>query len=451
MARGKKGSTSKKERDAPLPADKWQYMKPFGSFIINDKDGELEYTFKKEDIAAILPYGREPGTEIEDWEYWVAKIKDIRAQLHPDGSNTVWAKVQWFYSGRDVANVVKSFESDAIGRFERIYADHDDFIESESVNSVVRVIEFDENDVEPEYIPRDQFYRRYTLEYKARTIKPKPGTSACVCKEPYNPNDNSPEMVMHFCPRPSCRRAYHQSCLLAGNHKEAKEVKREAKGSASTSGSVIVSNPPNSQKPATRSARKHAVPVKSQKASTPEVQPTSAFASGSSSSSSSRALRLLACSPDTDDFVDLESLIPLTVISTAVEDDAEAVDPPKKKRRGRPPKKAPAAPSHEALVQPPRSLAAALAEIPPELREIAEQPMVRGNAFVLGGVSGNIGFVTRARRLVYQILEGSSVPDDWMLQVFASSDLGVVNAIVKIGGTRKALPPVICPNCKSAI
>ena len=37
--------------------------------------------------------------------------------------------------------------------------------------AVVRVIEFDENDVEPEYIPRDQFYRRYTLEYKARTIK----------------------------------------------------------------------------------------------------------------------------------------------------------------------------------------------------------------------------------------------------------------------------------------
>jgi hypothetical protein len=196
-----------------------------------------------------------------------------------------------------------------------------------------------------------------------------------------------------------------------------------------------------------RSARKHASPVV-------QVKRTLKIEVQSGPSSSSRALRLLACSPDTDDVVDLESLIPLTVVSSLVpDDDDDSNQPPKKKRRGRPSKKTPTSTSHEALVQEPRSLAAILAEIPPALLETAQQPMVRGGAFVSGGISGNLAFVTRARRLAYQILEGSAVPEDWEELVFGPPEdkLGVANAIVKLGGARKALPPVVCPECKSAI
>lgn len=232
---------------------------------------------------------------------------------------------------------------------------------------------------------------------------------------------------MHFCPRPSCRRAYHQSCLLAGKHKE----------SSSTSNSTASSSVP------LRSARKHAAPVKRTRS---EATPATVL-----SPSSNRALRLLACSPDTDDNVDLESLIALTVVQVTVNN----AEPPQKKRRGRPAKTAaePAA-FNEVHVEAVRSLVDALAALPPVLLQIAQQPMVRGRAFEQGGVSGNIGFVARARRLVYELLEGSSLPDNWEDQVFGKHDevqLSADNAIVKLQGKSKALPHVVCPNCKSAI
>lgn len=75
----------------------------------------------------ILPHDRDPeDSEIELWEYWVARIKDVRAEIDEEGTNTVchllsnsanhftfigrqvWTKVQWFYNGKDVADVVKS-------------------------------------------------------------------------------------------------------------------------------------------------------------------------------------------------------------------------------------------------------------------------------------------------------------------------------------------------------
>lgn len=251
---------------------------------------------------------------------------------------------------------------------------------------------------------------------------------------------------MHFCPRPSCRRAYHQSCLLAGKHKESSSAANLATIHAKPSAAPL------------RSARKHASPVKKVSKTTTAAPPASA-ASSSSPSSASRALRLLACSPDTDDNVDLESLVALTMVQVSLTNDDDASDvekPPKKKRRGRPSKIATAEPASpvEVRAQPVRALADTLADLPPLLLQVAQQPMVRGAAFKPGGVSGNIGFVTRARRLVYQILEGSSLPEDWEAQVFGvhkEVELGAENAVVKITGARKPLPLIVCPKCRSAI
>jgi hypothetical protein len=48
--------------------------------------------------------------------------------------------------------------------------------------------------------------------------QPKVSDSACICNVAYNP-DRDP--VMHFCPRPSCRLAFHQGCLLVSKQKES--------------------------------------------------------------------------------------------------------------------------------------------------------------------------------------------------------------------------------------
>ncbi|KDR77282.1 hypothetical protein GALMADRAFT_246612 [Galerina marginata CBS 339.88] len=500
MARGrpaakttKKPRKSKSKRPDTLSEETWAQLKSFGSFIgtstshfdagsicltkfdsilffgfsqftlnsstrlsnnlsltVPDPETEgLTHKFNRDDIVAILPNGREPGVEFAESEYWIGKIKDIRAEEHvEDGSNTVWARVQWYYSGKDVGDVIKSFDQSAIGRFERIFSDHFDLVGPESFEVIVPMIKFNENDHEQAFISRDQFFRRYTFEYKARTLKPKPGTSSCNCLKPYNPDDMDPIRVMHFCPRPSCRKAYHQSCL----------IKAKSKESSSTAAVASTSSSPQKPVRATRSARKHASPVKKAPVRPKKEEADTSFPA------ESRALRLLACSPDTDESIDLESLIPLTVAVVHVvpqdEDDSDtaAAQPPKKKRRGRPSSGKKAAPrasgsQSQNQIEEPRSLASILEEIPSDLLTVAQQPLVRGGAFVQGGVSGNIGFVTRARRLVYQILEGNrDAADDWEKGIFGEDETaGMENALVKLVGSRKPLPPVVCPNCKSAI
>jgi hypothetical protein len=39
--------------------------------------------------------------------------------------------------------------------------------------------------------------------------------ATCFCGELYDPADSS--TLMHFCPRPSCRKAYHATCLAASS------------------------------------------------------------------------------------------------------------------------------------------------------------------------------------------------------------------------------------------
>jgi len=78
----------------------------------------------------ILPHGFDPNKEHEAPTYWAARIKDIRANEVADESNSVsfyfadlrrtpllktysnlskvWVRVQWFYSGKDVSDVIKS-------------------------------------------------------------------------------------------------------------------------------------------------------------------------------------------------------------------------------------------------------------------------------------------------------------------------------------------------------
>lgn len=44
--------------------------------------------------------------------------------------------------------------------------------------------------------------------------QPKVGENSCICDEPYSPDDESEHGLMHFCPRPQCRKWYHQRCLI---------------------------------------------------------------------------------------------------------------------------------------------------------------------------------------------------------------------------------------------
>ena len=112
-----------------------------------------------------------------------------------------------------------------------------------------------EDDPDQRYIPDGEFYRRYTFEYCVRNVQPKPGLKTCICHTPYNPNDMDPLNLMHFCPRPSCRKAYHHQCLLAAKSKESPLTSKEKETAKIPSFNVT------SSESVRRSARKHAAPA----------------------------------------------------------------------------------------------------------------------------------------------------------------------------------------------
>lgn len=135
-----------------------------------------------------------------------------------------------------------------------------------------------------------------------------------------------------------------------------------------------------------------------------------------------RELRLLSSSPDIDGAFALTDLV--------------NSQPMRKKRRiGMKSKKA----AVLAL-----SVEDLLAPLPINLVKIAQQPIVKGAAFVSGGVVGNVSQVVRARRLVYEVIAGRPLPEDW------EDDFELDKAIVRVTG-RKVLPALICPECQSSI
>lgn len=372
-----------------------------------------------------------------------------------------------------------------------------------SIPAKIPMYKFNEEDHEQRYIPEESFYRRYTFEYKARNVQPKPGLMTCICREPYNPNDTDPSSLIHFCPRPSCRRGYHHRCLMAKKSKES--------SSAAASKMTLTTKMPSfsiadrvaehDTIKVQRSARKQAVPPKNrsilrmrkqdldeEKQVIKAVLPTSPASEviedslspqpssfTQSMSLTGRSLRLLECSPDADETVNLESLIPGALDDMdADERDASSGESgtdssarPKKKPRGRSQRKVTTerktnkSVSARTLRKERTSLTTILSTVPPDLLRVAIQPLVRGGAFRAGGVAGNIGMVTRARRLIYVALQmgggPGSVPDDWEDVVFGDErtliGCGLENAIVRIqdGKKEKTLTPFVCPSCKSAI
>ena len=85
--------------------------------------------------------------------------------------------------------------------------------------------------------------------------------------------------------------------------------------------------------------------------------------------------------------------------------------------------------------------------LPIEVVHVAEQPIVRGAVFKKGGITGNVSYVVLARRMIYGVLQGSSVPDDWLTQI------DVAKSIVKfhMGAKKKPMLPFMCPRCNSII
>ncbi|GLB39938.1 hypothetical protein LshimejAT787_0704480 [Lyophyllum shimeji] len=397
----KKKPTNKKPKlaggDPAAPTDEeWERMVEYGSFIVRDEEGD-EHTFKRGDVAMVLPHGVSPGDPIEPYDYWVAKIREVRLRTQQD----VWTKIQWYWSGQEVHGAVKSFDDKACGRYERIFSDHFDYVSTSAFDAVTPMKKLNDSDIEQPHIPRGVFYTRYTFEYRARNIQPKPGLTTCLCLRPYAPDDPAPLSLMHFCPRPACRRWFHARCLLrAGLGSEDPDPARRRRlllASPDVEGVVEGLGEGGGEEEAEGVNRRcgwregTGMGARGGGGVTVEVQGglDAVVVVGVGVGVGTRGRRSFE---DEDPEEDEEE---------AVEPDSDA-DAESDDMR--------------------------LAALPRHLVHIAEQPIVRGAAFPAGGVAGNVAAVVRARRMVYAALRGEEVPAGWEEEL----GVGVEEAVVEV-------------------
>ncbi|KAG6380125.1 hypothetical protein JVT61DRAFT_8212 [Boletus reticuloceps] len=185
----------------------------YGSFIVEDSEHE-QHKFSMDDMAYIQHHDSgESGDAIKD-NHWIGKIREIRG----NGPDNVWVRVQWYWSPEEVAKVIKSFNPDVCGKYERLFSNNFDIISVSCFVDHVEVKQFEETSVYQDVIEDEEWYSRYHFLYDGRRISPKVTHVACpICKVPYTPGM---EKVLHFCPRPGCCKFYHQQCLVKHGYLE---------------------------------------------------------------------------------------------------------------------------------------------------------------------------------------------------------------------------------------
>ncbi|KAJ3507769.1 hypothetical protein NMY22_g16826 [Coprinellus aureogranulatus] len=428
--------TEMQDLDYPVPTQReFEKMARYGAFKVQDDQGN-EFRFGPGDTATILPNGKPPGSKILENEYWVGDILEVRGLEYPDGSNDVWAKVRWWYAPQEVHGAVRSFDPTKCSQFERIYSEQTDRVCSEAFNEVVKVHKLRDDDLNQPYIAPDDFHTRYEMSKNGKRVDPEPGASSCTCSVPYAYHDGT--TAMHFCPRPSCRKWYHESCLIDANS---------------------LYDTPHSKPTTGLNKAKRGRPSAVQENQSQTISP-------------------LHTSPDTD------SILSSTNAARASTQAAKRRRTSLRSHASISSEKSPRK-SKVTLEDPIDSptarggaeeddILAALEKLPAKLVLVASQPIVRGSLYSAGGISGNVRAVVRARRLVYEILgladedcsnvnaehedlvagvEREKVPHDWEQRVFGEdleSRVKLDDCVVKLKG-RKGVQVLACPECKSAI
>jgi hypothetical protein len=99
--------------------------------------------------------------------------------------------------------------------------------------ALLPIVDFLEDDPDQAPILSNQFFCRYffntneanfsIIQYISSDAEMDPSSPSrrnecSCCGEPYSPEELDPRQVMHWCPRPHCRRAHHRTCLIDSAH-----------------------------------------------------------------------------------------------------------------------------------------------------------------------------------------------------------------------------------------
>ncbi|KAI9448036.1 hypothetical protein H4582DRAFT_2068593 [Lactarius indigo] len=216
-------SATKRRKSDPTPSEKqWLSWKPMQFCAVNDPRNNERITFHLGENVLILNHDWNPNRYYDPWDSWVGKIIAIRG----NAPRNTWVKVQWYHSGKDIAEKAQDVDTSSYGRYERSLGSELDIqmISALSINGKADVIEYDETALDQEPIPPDSFYTRRSFDPHEGTVPPiVVDTTTCFCQRPYNPDAPDP---MHLCPR--CERWYHESCLAENGHTSDKSADQRA-------------------------------------------------------------------------------------------------------------------------------------------------------------------------------------------------------------------------------
>ncbi|KAJ7628721.1 hypothetical protein FB45DRAFT_919097 [Roridomyces roridus] len=190
-----------REKNAPTE-EEWAQMQHYTGFSVVDTQQE-EFQFEAGQVALVWPNGRRLGDTLRLQDYWVCRIQSIRA-------TTPENVLHWFYAKHDATAMFPALSH--IGEFERLESNHADCISSSVFDGKIDMKQFDESTLYPEPIQDGELYFRYTIDVNTKTISPAVQTT-CTCNRSYNPSDDDPGSLMHFCSRPSCQKYFHSRCI----------------------------------------------------------------------------------------------------------------------------------------------------------------------------------------------------------------------------------------------
>ncbi|KAI0088358.1 hypothetical protein BDY19DRAFT_193994 [Irpex rosettiformis] len=116
---------------------------------------------------------------------WVASLRQIRMRRDEE----IWIRVRWYQSPHNIAEIINSFDPGMFCRMERAPSDQSDILSAGCLKEVTHVHHFRENTLKPLDISPNDFFQRYSVGFETRDITPIPGSFTCLpeCAKPYHP------------------------------------------------------------------------------------------------------------------------------------------------------------------------------------------------------------------------------------------------------------------------
>ncbi|KAJ1307929.1 hypothetical protein OPQ81_002005 [Rhizoctonia solani] len=235
---GLSGNEESNDEDPPeIPQTREELRrlyKPFPKLEVYNDEGEVLFDGPIQVLDYIhIRAGEVGGQSVEDTEEWYGQITYIGARELPKQKGRknkrekeeeqeqpdVCLRVAWFYDygmlnqrtltpedRRSCSNMIPG---------ELIFSDHYDTVHLSSVINRVDIKFFNEiSTTQVPIMPGELFYRRAI--FRDRIVSQHTPKNQCIarCKLSYKPDRD----IQHFCPRISCRRWFHTSCLEPNPH-----------------------------------------------------------------------------------------------------------------------------------------------------------------------------------------------------------------------------------------